>query len=148
MKKLILISFRYKEELSLLKDHALAQAKRDDLRIAKITDPKIVKKYKKQYNREWFGEFSSNSIVLFKKKTATDDNVRFYDLASDTSDIGIWLIQQSLDPVDELVGTSFKIMAMLNKPMLVAYINREDPRYVEESLSLLKTLNEFALKYK
>ena len=39
-------------------------AVRDDLRMAVVTDPEIVKKFKKKYGPKMFDEFSQNSYVV------------------------------------------------------------------------------------
>lgn len=57
----------YKDELKQLVNDARSLAIRDDLRIAKVINPKLVRKYKKDHKLDWFGEFSSNSIVMFRR---------------------------------------------------------------------------------
>ena len=137
----------YKDEIETLKQNALLLARRDDLRVAKVTDPKLVIYYKNKYNYKWFDEHSSNSIVLFKKKTVSDDLIHFYDLASERQSMFYWLNAASLDKFDELTGSSFKIMAHMKMPMLVAFINRENPKSRDKSIWLFNTLKRLAPTY-
>ena len=121
-------------------------ARRDDLRVAKITNPEIVKKFKTKFGRDWFGDFKSDAILLFKKGDEKT-NLRKYDLSTDTKNLYIWLNEESLEKFDEITGTSFKIMEFLNKPMLVAYMDRQHAIYGKESRRLYEMLKRIANDY-
>ena len=58
----------YKEELDKLEHNALNLCLRDDLRIARMTNPAVIKHFKEKYNNVWFEKISSSSIVLLRKK--------------------------------------------------------------------------------
>lgn len=138
----------YKDELEQLKETALQLSDREDLRIAKVTDKKLVQRYKKHHNLEWFSDLSSNSIVMIKKDyDRPNDIVKYYDLNTDTQMLTDWVNENSLEPLEEVSGFSFKIISQLRKPMFMAFVNRDHPEYGQESVELLKILEEVAPKY-
>lgn len=58
----------FKEELQKLEEDAQGLVLREDLRVARITDAKVIKHFKQKYNNVWFDKLSSNSIVLLRRK--------------------------------------------------------------------------------
>ena len=106
----------------------------------------IVAKFKAKHGREWFGDLRADAILLFKKGE-NKYNVRKYDLSTDTKNLYVWLNEESLEKFDEVTGTSFRIMEFLNKPMLVAYMDREHSKYGEESRRLHAILKRVAKDY-
>ena len=57
----------YKDELRNLELAARELAPREDLRVAKVTDKALVKKFKEEKGLQWFDQFSSSSLVMFRK---------------------------------------------------------------------------------
>ncbi len=57
----------YREELMKLTSDARELAYRHDLRVAKVTDPELVREYKEEQGLKWFSEFSTSSVVHFRK---------------------------------------------------------------------------------
>ncbi|CAI2361603.1 unnamed protein product [Moneuplotes crassus] len=138
----------FADEIKQLKDTALLFSGREDLRVAKVTDKKLVTKYKKMYNLEWFSEVSSNSIVMIKKDhDRSSPIIKYYDLNTQTELFTEWINQNSLEPLEEISGFSFKIISHLKKPMFMAFVNRNHKEYGKESVQLLKILEEIAPKY-
>ena len=137
----------FKDEFKQLHKAAFELASRDDLRIAKVTNPKLVKEYKKQYNLKWFSNLSSNSMVMFKKDRIRDLIVKYYDLSTETQLFYDWINLNSLESLEELSGTAFKIISDLKKPLFIAFINREHPEYGPESVELYHILQEVAERY-
>ena len=70
----------YKNEFKLFTAAAQKLVKRDDLRIAYVTDKNLVKSFKQQYGPKFFDEFSLNSIVL----EYTKGHFVYYDIEKDT----------------------------------------------------------------
>lgn len=54
----------FPDELSNLRLTGRLSAKRDELRIALVTDKKIIKKYKAKYGNSWFEEATYSTIIL------------------------------------------------------------------------------------
>jgi len=135
-------------EVQGLKDIALQLAVRDDLRIGKVSKRDLVKKYKLKMDSEWFDEFSSSSVVLIKKQRDTNKPKSiFYDLSSETSSVYDWINDESLEPLEELSGGSYKIGDLIKKPMFLAFINRKNPEYAEKSNDLYNNLSKIAPLY-
>lgn len=121
---------------------------RDDLRIAKVTKKDLVQEYREERGKEWFGEFSSNSLVLFKKmRDEKPPKTLFYDLSTETSPVYDWINQESLEPFDELSGGSYKIGDLIKKPMFLAFLDRTHPKYGAESIVLYSHLTQIAPEY-
>lgn len=138
----------YKEEISMISDDARELTKREDLRIAKVTNPKLVAEFKKKYGRKWFGDTSSNSIVaIVKNKDDKNAKTFVYDLSVDTKLIEKWINEVSLQPVEELSGSVIKITSYVQKAMFTAFIDRSDPAIEEESNNVYKRLNEIAKNF-
>jgi hypothetical protein len=71
----------YKNEYRLLHEAAQKLAgKRDDLRVAVVTNQTLVKAYKVKYGHRWFDEFSVNTIVLQREPQV----FAYYDLEKDS----------------------------------------------------------------
>lgn len=135
----------FKDEINQLNEAAMTLADRDDLRIAKVTNPKLVKKYKEKYANEWFPKFSSNALIMFKKESIIKDQIiHNYDLLTQTENFVTWISEKSLEPLEELSGITFRIVPLLKKPMFLAFINRTHPEYGAESVQLHNTLRELA----
>jgi hypothetical protein len=54
----------FADEVKTLKQSAKFCSKRDELRIAMVTDKKLIKKYKASYGNLWFPEGTYSSLVL------------------------------------------------------------------------------------
>lgn len=138
----------FKDELKQLEDAALKLANREDLRIAKITNPSLVSAYKSRYNLEWFHDTSTNSMVIFKKDfNRSNKIIKFFDLNSETEVFTDWITAHSIEPLEELSGSAFKIISYQKKPMFIAYLNRNHSEYGSESNELYHTLEKLAPKY-
>ena len=138
----------YKEELNKLNNAARFLSMREDLRVARITNPKIVKEYKSKHRTKWFSDVSSNSIVSFVKNKNQENVVtHFYDLSMDNEDFGVWINNASVEPVEELFAPLIKITTLRNKPMFTAYLNRTHPKYGKDSKELVEKLKEIAKDY-
>jgi hypothetical protein len=135
----------YKEELKTLSSDARDLTFREDIRIAKITNVEIVAEYKRKYDKEWFSELSSNSIVAFVhnigKKNA---NIKYYDLSTDTGLFQKWVNRASVDTVEPQNSISLKIINQLQLTVFTAFIDRNDKRFGEDSKDLVKKLASIA----
>jgi hypothetical protein len=58
----------FKGELKQYKEAAFVLARRNDLRMAYVTDKALCKMYKEAFGRAWFNEFSSESMLIFRGK--------------------------------------------------------------------------------
>ena len=138
----------FEDEQKLLSEAGVELALREDLRIAKITNPNIVKEYKKLYNFKWFSEVSSNSIVMFKKDRNKSENiVKFYDLNTETNIPKNWISENSIENLEELSGSTFKIITLLRRSIFIAFLNRTHSEYGEESLQLYNILEKIGGNY-
>lgn len=138
----------FKEEMKHLNKAAMDLADREDLRIAKVTNPALVKKYKEKYDLKWFSQFSSNSLVMLKKDANRPEFItKYYDLNIETTQFIDWISQQSLEPLEELSAAAFKIIGFIKKPMFMVYLNRTHPVYGPESVELYNILSEIAEDY-
>lgn len=54
----------FTDEISTLKQASRNSAKREDLRVALVTDKKLVKKYKANYGTLWFPEGAYSALVI------------------------------------------------------------------------------------
>ena len=123
-------------------------AQRDDLRIGKVFKKDLIRYYKKTMQTQWFDEFSSNSIVLFKKmRNQEEPKSLFYDLSTETKSVYDWINDSSMEPLEELSGGSYKIGDLIKKPMFLAFMNREHPEYGKASIELYNTLTKIAPLY-
>ena len=137
----------YKEELKALAEDARDLTMREDLRVGKITNPKIVAEFKRKHS-EWFGDMSSDSVVaIVKNHNKKNANSEFYDLSVDTELFKTWINRVSIEPVEELQGSSMKIIQYMHKGMFTAFINRKSSRHGKESKELLNKLKEIAKYY-
>mmetsp|Transcript_7003 Transcript_7003/g.6186 ORF Transcript_7003/g.6186 Transcript_7003/m.6186 type:complete len:616 (-) Transcript_7003:23-1870(-) len=137
----------FKEELKSLAEDSRDLTIREDLRVAKITNPKIIEEIKRK-NKDWFGDMSSNSVVAYVKNF--DENqpkIQFYDLNIDSELFKIWMNNVSIEPVEELLGTSMKIISFMHKGMFTAFVNRKSSKTGKESKELIKNLKEIAKHY-
>lgn len=138
----------FRDELKQLEDAALKLANREDLRIAKVTNPSLVSDYKSRYNLEWFHDTSTNSMVIFKKDfNRSNKIIKFFDLNSETEVFTDWITANSIEPLEELSGSAFKIISYQKKPMFIAYLNRNHSEYGSESNELYHTLEKLAPKF-
>lgn len=131
------------DEQKLLSEAGAELALREDLRIAKITNPAIVKEYKKLHNFEWFSEVSSSSVVMFKKdRNKPTNTIKYYDLNTERIIPKNWISENSIENLEELSGSTFKIITQLKRSIFIAFINRTHVDYGEESLQLYKILEK------
>mmetsp|Transcript_15569 Transcript_15569/g.13608 ORF Transcript_15569/g.13608 Transcript_15569/m.13608 type:complete len:354 (+) Transcript_15569:298-1359(+) len=129
----------YKSELKDLRDAAISSAERNDLRIAKVTDKKLIKYYKQLKDKEWFEELSSNSVVIFKN-TENIQKVEYLNLDIDTVPIFEYINKASLAPIPILNAFTTKIHRILNYPLFIAFVDINDIYTAEQSRYLLKNL--------
>ena len=58
----------YKDELNKLEADTLNLVLWEDLRVARVTNTKIIKHFKEKHDNVWFDKLSSNAITLFRRK--------------------------------------------------------------------------------
>ena len=54
----------YPDEIKNLKESGRFSAKRDEMRLAMVTDKKIIKMYKAKYGTSWFPDSSYTTVIL------------------------------------------------------------------------------------
>mmetsp|Transcript_19953 Transcript_19953/g.17631 ORF Transcript_19953/g.17631 Transcript_19953/m.17631 type:complete len:347 (+) Transcript_19953:360-1400(+) len=134
----------HKYELKLLSEAAKELGFRDDLRIAKVTDPKLVMLYKKKMGTQWFDEGSANSIIVFK----IDGGVNIYDISSETLEMVSWINTASIEHVEKMNVFSIQIMEHLQMPIFTAFVDtNSSSKDSDKSLELLKILNKVAFDF-
>jgi len=120
---------------------------RDDLRIAKVTDPMIVKHYKNSMGEKWFDETSVNSIVVFSKDKKEDSSLNYYDLSTEMSELAYWINAASLEHVEKLSILSMPIINAMNMPTFIAYVDETHLEKGGRSAQLLRVLDKLVYKY-
>lgn len=138
----------YKYELSQLSNSAKKLGYRDDLRIAKVVDPVLVKEYKESMKEKWFEPKSINSIVVFSKDKSPEDNLNSLDLSIDGGvNFEHWINSASIEPIEELTVQSLQIMLPMYMPIFTVFIDKNYAIYGSKSFNILNILNELWLKY-
>ena len=109
----------YKNEYRLLQEAAQAlSGRRDDLRVATVSDKALVKVYKERWGARWFDQYSLNSIVLERE---AGDYV-YYDLEKESEDLTKWINRMSLKKTgDEINRESLAIAKSLGFPHVYLY---------------------------
>jgi len=109
----------YKNEYRLLQEAAQAlSGRRDDLRVATVSDKALVKVYKERWGARWFDQYSLNSIVLERE---SGDYV-YYDLEKESEDLTKWINRMSLKKTgDEINRESLAIAKSLGFPHVYLY---------------------------
>lgn len=54
----------YPDEIKNLKESGRYSARRDEMRLAMVTDKKLIKKYKAKYGSSWFPDSSYTTVIL------------------------------------------------------------------------------------
>lgn len=137
----------FADELKQLSAAGRELSTREDLRIAKVVNPKIVRDYKKMHGNSWFSEVSSNSIVMVKKDQHREKIVKFYDLNTETLPLTDWISKNSIEGLEELSGSAFKVISHLKRSIFIAFVNRTHPEYGPESVQFVKILEEIGGQY-
>ena len=95
----------YDAELEEVRKTARRAAKRPDTRLAMVTDPKLIKKYKQ--GTGWFGDASLNTFIMKRY----DGEIFVFNLIGEEQFIGSvysWLMKKKVKEVEEM---SKQIMA-------------------------------------
>ena len=143
----------YADELKELVGHSLNLGFRDDLRIAKVIDRRLVKRYKEEYQHLWFQEFSSSSVVLFRKNETfllgnlNHPLVSYYDLATRTDDVSIWMNKASVNSVENLNEESYEIVTSMSTSFIILFIDPYNPYSGEDSYISLENLKKVQKLY-
>ncbi len=118
--------------------------RRDDLRIAQVTDKKLVKEMKDKIGVKWFDQYSLNTIVLEREP---NDYV-FYDIEKDSGDIAQWINKMSLAKhVDVLNRETDVISKLLGESRAIMYVNTQDKKHAADSKVALDTLKRIAPQF-
>jgi len=136
-----------KYESQELKDVAMKLGNREDLRIAKVSKS-LLKGAKQHLIKTTKIDINDNSLVLVLKVRDSDfPSFKTYDFSTESSLVYGWINEKSLEPLEELSPDAFKIVNLGERPMFLAFINREDQRYKEKSLDLYNKLTEIAPQF-
>ena len=137
----------FKEEMGQLKDAARQLASRDDLRIARVSSKNVISDLKDKYGLEWFNDDSSNMMLLIKKDMNNSKLItKKYDFTLEVKPMAEWISEASLEPLEELSGTSFKIISRIKRPMIIAFIDRDHYKYGAESVQAYNAIKQVALE--
>ena len=100
----------YKEELQNLRREAKHLATRDNLRIALVDNPKLVRKMKiGKYGNKLFAHVSMSSMDLRRY----DGALKVLDITGgDTVQFSPWINKQSLKEVEELDNESYRVQEL------------------------------------
>ena len=111
----------YKNERRLLEDAAQRLAgRRDDLRVALVTNQTLVRRYKEKYGPRWFDQYSLNSIVLEREP----GTYAYYDVEKESEDLARLINRMSLSKNgDEINRESLSIAKSLGMPHVYLYLD-------------------------
>lgn len=127
----------YEEELNEIRSAARKSANRFNLRIAIVTDPRLVKSLKKETS--WFGDASLNTIIL-KRYDDTMFNLDLLQVSiSGNSNAFFWMWKKSIKEVEELNSDMFEQINMLASGVVLGFVdfNSKNKTVVEESYQLV-----------
>jgi hypothetical protein len=115
----------YDEELKMIRAAGRMGAKRSEMRIALITDKKIIKKYKAQYTNVWFGETSYTTLM-----TKRYDGEYFHlDILNDIkhTPIHFFINKKAVKNIDEVNDGTFRVYELTRQPILIAFVDFNSP---------------------
>ncbi|CDW87719.1 UNKNOWN [Stylonychia lemnae] len=134
----------YSNEYKLFQKAAQSLVRRDDLRIAVVTNKTLVQHYKQKFGVKWFDEYSLNTIVLEREPGV----YHFYDIEKESDDIAYWINKMSLSKLgDELNRETEVISKMLNEAQGIMFINRGNANYGADSKVAKDALQRVAPVY-
>ena len=70
-----------------------------------------------------------------------------YDMSIQTKPLYNWINEVSIEPLEELSGGSYKIGDLISKPMFLIFLNRNHPKYSNQSIELYDILLKIAPQY-
>jgi hypothetical protein len=125
------------DELKSLRFTGRASAKREELRIAIVTDKKLIKKYKAQYGSLWFPEGSYSTIVLKRY----DGRTFSHDLLNGSPANGFmfWVNKKSIKDVEEMSPDTFRIFEIIRQPIAIFFVDLKssDKQVQRDSIKLV-----------
>lgn len=127
----------FTDELKNLRNTGKYSAKRDELRIAIVTDKKLIKKYKANHGTLWFPEGSYTTVVLNRN----DGKTFSHDLLQGNPSNGFmfWVNKKSIRDVEEMNTDTFRIFEMIRQPIVVAFVDlkSQDKKVAKDSIQLI-----------
>lgn len=111
----------YNEELESIKDAARKSANKFGLRVGVVTEPRLVKKLKKETS--WFGEASLNSIIL-KRYDGEIFNLDLLQM-NIVHNAFFWIWKKSVKDVEELSEEMFGQVNMIGQGVVMSFVDFE-----------------------
>lgn len=133
----------YQEEIKILKDVATHLSNRYNLRIATVTDNKLIQKMKKSH-QELFGDVGMSYLVLKRY----DGALFKLNLAEAKAGEYLWWITvHSTKPVDEIGPGTFQLNEAARMPMINIFVDFSTPKVREKCQDLLRLMEDIAPQY-
>ena len=138
--------FEHKEKIKQLEFVARSLAARSDLRVGIVTDKKLIKEFKGQYDAKWFDVSSNNTIVMITKGDNPNDPMQFYNLDKDQHEFGSWLNFVSLEDVEKFTPQAYQIVSLLDMPIFITFFKANFTQN-KKSLEVYRTLKQVAYQF-
>ena len=133
----------YADEIRLLRDVAQFMSNRYNLRIAMVTDQRLVTKMKKQH-ADLFLDVG-NSVMVLKRY---DGSTFKLDLADTQPSRYLWWITvKSTKPVDELGPAAYQLTEVARMPMITIFCDFSKPAVAQRSADLLSLMEQLAPEF-
>mmetsp|Transcript_16561 Transcript_16561/g.28176 ORF Transcript_16561/g.28176 Transcript_16561/m.28176 type:complete len:297 (+) Transcript_16561:287-1177(+) len=109
----------YDEELNAVRDVARRLARREQFRIALVSDPEIIKSLREKTS--WFHDNSPNALVL-KRYDGEEFNIDTIEV-NVVSNAYAWVVKKSIKEVEELNDELFSVYNMMQQPIAICYVD-------------------------
>ena len=104
----------YSQELAYLREAARNSARREALRFGIVSDPAIVRIYKKKYGQHWFGDSVQLNGFIVKRYDGTIFNYNILEI-DNASNMQFFVNKKSILPVQEATNESHKVFDLIKQ---------------------------------
>ena len=133
----------YAEEIKILRDVAMFLSNRYNLRIATVTDERLVTIMKKSHP-DLFLDVGMSSIVLRRY-----DGVTFKENLAEMAPARYlwWVTVNSTKKVDRLTAGAYQLVESSRMPMINVFVDFSNPKVAQKSTDLIKVMEQLAPEF-
>lgn len=119
---LIFSKDEYSEELKFIREAARNSARREALRFGIVSDPALVRIYKKKYGQHWFGDSVQLNGFIVKRFDGTIYSHNMLDV-NNAINMQFFVNKKSVLPVQEAFTESHKVFDLIKQQIIVAIVD-------------------------
>ena len=133
----------YKDEIEMLRHTGQYMANRFNLRIALVTDKKLITRMRKAHPDLFL---DSNSVMVMRRYDGTQFKLNVAE--TEPARYVWWITMNSVKPVEKISDAGYQATEVARMPIISIFVDYSEPKVAAKSRQLIKNMEVLAKEYR